>query len=201
LTEDLCSSLRIVNVLGCEISLKKGSRRSSSYPTRPIPRRVAACRTQALHELTGAEKVDRDAGHRIPGTGDRTADARTPDAGRWTRTGRRTLDTHRTPDVGRADAGRADTGHVDAAGTRTGRPRHGGHPDILVPRRRWDAEPVLLWAAAAHTALGNHDGSAVRPPASARDCRLQCQATAGSLCRRPSGASAHCCPRNDSGRA
>jgi hypothetical protein len=58
---------------------------------------------------------------------------------------------------------------------------------------------VLLWAAEAHAALSIHDGSAVRPPASARDCRLQSQATAGSLRRRPSGALARCCPLTNFG--
>ena len=47
---------------------------------------MAACRTQALHEFAGAEKVD---------TGHRTLDARTPDA--RTPDGRR-LDAYRTLD-------------------------------------------------------------------------------------------------------
>jgi hypothetical protein len=117
-------------------------------------------------------------------------DARTghPDI-RTPRTGHRTSDTRRA-DTGRADAGHVpDAGHVDGrtldrwtlTETRTGRPRHDGHPDILGTTTPLGRRTVLLSAAAAHAALGNHDGSAVRPPASARGCRLQCHAAAGSL--------------------
>jgi hypothetical protein len=121
---------------------------------------------------------DARTGHRTPtptpDTGHRTPDARTPD-------------TYRTPVTGRADAG-----HVDADGDADRATKARWHPDILAPRRRWNGGPCAM---GAHAALGNHDGSAVRPPASARHCRLHCQAAAGSLRRRPSGASAHCSPR------
>jgi hypothetical protein len=206
--------LRIVNVLGYEISLETGFHGSSSYPTRPVPRRVAACRIHALHELTGADNVDTDAGrsHRTPGTGHRALDTghrtpdighqtpdtgghRTPDTGGHRDTGHRTPDTgHRTPDARTPDArrldtyrtpdtGRADAGHADVDGGRgqgdQGTVGIGGHHDAAVTAN------LVAVAAAAHAAFGNHDGSAVRPPASARDCRLHCQAAAGSLRRRP----------------
>jgi hypothetical protein len=163
--------------------------------TRPsLSRDVAACRIQALHELAGVEKVTRMPDAR---TGHRTPDTRTPG---HPRTGHRTSDTRRA-DTGRADAGhvpdagRADAGQVDADGDadRATKARwtsgHLGHHDAAGTANR------VLSAAAAHAALGNHDGSAVRPPASARDCRLQCHAAAGVTRRRPSGALAHCCPR------
>jgi hypothetical protein len=104
-----------------------------------------------------------DAGHRrwtctahrtrgcwTPSTGHahRTPDGRTLD----TCTGHRTLDTHtgrwtRTPDTGRADS---------HARTRTGRPRHGRHPDVLgttTSRRPLDARPCScggMRGASAH---------------------------------------------------
>jgi hypothetical protein len=110
----------------CEISLETGVYRSSSYPTRAIPRHVAARRIHALHQLTGADNADTDArrtdagrshqtrhpdtGHRTRTRGHRTRGHRTrghrtrghPTRGRWT------LDTYRTPDTGQADAGHAD---------------------------------------------------------------------------------------------
>jgi hypothetical protein len=139
---------------------------------------VAACRTQALHELTGADKVDTDAGR-----------------SHWT------LDADTALDIGRADTRRADAGHVPDAGhwTRAGRRTLDGRTLWTCGRGQGDQgtvgrRPVLLWAA--HAALGNHDGSTVRY-LPARDCRLYCHAAAGSRRRRPSGASAHCCPRKN----
>jgi hypothetical protein len=172
LTEGLCFSLRIVNVLGCEISMETGSHGSSSYPD------PACCETCGCLPHPGAPRALRcgESGH-----GCRTL---TPD------TGHRALDTghrmrgHRTR-TGRADAGRTDAGRTDADGDadRATKARwasgHPGHHDAAGTARR----TVLLWAAAAHAALGNHDGSAVRPPASAPDCRLHCQGAAGSLRR------------------
>jgi hypothetical protein len=173
--------------------------RWNEMPSRPVPRRVPTHSTVALHELTGADRADTDAtrtdfgrshwtpntrrrkrgsGHRTPGC--RTPDARTPD--------RRTLDTHRPPDAGRVDAG-----HADADGGRVDRrARHSGH------RTSWrhDVAGTSNRVAVGGTrALGNHDGSAVRPPANARDCLLHRQAAAGAIHRRPGGASPHCCPR------
>ena len=104
LAEGLCRSLRIINVLGYEISLKTGSHGSRSTPTPACLETCGCLPHQALHELTGAEKVDTDAGrsHRIADTGHRTADTRRVDTGR--------------ADTGRADTGHADTGHVPDAG-------------------------------------------------------------------------------------
>jgi hypothetical protein len=138
----LNSSLRILNVLDCEISLETGFRGSSSYRT--LPTRVAVRRTCALHELTSADNVDTDAGrsHRTPDTGHRTPDTdtghRTPDIGRadaghWTRTGRQTPDRRTLdPDAG-GGRGQGDQGTVgirtpwyhDTAGT-TNRVAGGG---------------------------------------------------------------------------
>jgi hypothetical protein len=153
------------------------------------------------HGLTGANNVDTDAdarmpdartGHRTPDTGHRT---RAPGTGHWTPDERtpdaRTLDTHRTPDTGRADAGHADADEGRGQGNQaTVGIRISWHHDAAGTANRV--------AVAAPAALGSHDGSAVRPPASARDC-LHCQAAARSLRRRPSGASAHCSPRTITG--
>jgi hypothetical protein len=130
------------------------------------------CSTNSPVRTEWTRMADARTGHPTwtPGTGHRTR-------GRGTRTGRRTLDG-RTLDM------RTRTGDQGAVGVRTS-----WYHDTAGQRT------VLLWAAAAHAALGNHDGSAVRPPASARDCLPHCQAAARSLRRRPSGASAHCCPR------
>jgi hypothetical protein len=96
-----------------------------------------------------------DTGHWTLDIGHRTR--RTPDTGRWTRTGRRTWTG------GRWTCGRGQ-GDQGAVGVRTS-----WYHDTAGQRT------VLRWAA--HAALGNHDGSAARPPASARDCRLHCQAS------------------------
>jgi hypothetical protein len=187
-------SLRIVNVLGYEIGLETSFHGSSSYPTRPAPRRVAGCRTHALHELTGADNADAEADARMPDarTGHRATDTGATDT-RALDTGHRTADGgHRTR--GRADAYRTpDTGHADADGG-----RGQGDQDTVGIRTSWyhdTAGTANYVAVAAHAALGNHDGATVRPPATERDYLLHCQADAGSLRRRPSGASAHCCPR------
>jgi hypothetical protein len=125
-------------------SLETGFHGSSSYPTRPVPRRVAARRTRAPRAHQCGQR-----GHGcrtlVPDTGHRTR-TRTPGIGH------RALDTgHRTPDARTPDA---DTGHLPDAGHWTGecctRDADGGrgqatkvrwHPDILAPRHRWDAEP------------------------------------------------------------
>jgi hypothetical protein len=66
---------------------------------------------------------------------------------------RRTLDTHRTPDVDGWTLDRPTlTEDTDRA------TRHGGRPDILDSTTPLGRQSVLLWAARA--ALGNHDGSA-----------------------------------------
>jgi hypothetical protein len=84
--------------------------------------RVAARRTDALQEHTGADTADADAGHWTPDmwTPDMwTSHSRTPDTGHWTLdTGHRTPDTgHRTPDI---DRGR---GQATKARLASGRPR------------------------------------------------------------------------------
>jgi hypothetical protein len=127
-------------------------------------------RTSDTRHRTPDTGGHRDTGHRTPDTGHRTPDARTPDA--------RRLDTYRTPDTGRADAGHADVDGGRGQGDQ-GTVGIGGHHDAA------ETANLVAVAAAAHAAFGNHDGSAVRPPASARDCRLHCQAAAGSLRRRP----------------
>jgi hypothetical protein len=112
--------------LSRDVWLPAAPRRSTNSPVRTSRH---GCRTLAP-----------DTGHRTrtPGTGHRTSDTRRADTrtrGRWTPTGRRSLDG-RTLDM------------WTLTETRTGRPRDGGHPDILVPRRRWDPRTVLLWPAA-----------------------------------------------------
>ena len=78
---------------------------------------------------------------------------------------------YRSLDTGRADAGHtADTGRwTDAGNADADRAAKltvaSGHPGDTTPLGR---RTVLLWAAPA--ALGEQDGLAVRPPASARDC-------------------------------
>jgi hypothetical protein len=186
-------SLRIINVLGCEVSLETGFHWSGSYPTRPVPRRVAAAApmrsTNSPVRTTrtrtqDARMPDARTGHWTTRTGHRTRGRWT--GGRWTRTGRRTQDRG-TPDT------RTLTQDADRA---TKARWASGHPGTTAPL---DPEPCCF--GRRHAALGNHDGSAVRPPASARHCRLHCQAAAGSLRRRPSGASAHCSPQTITGRA
>jgi hypothetical protein len=84
-----------------QISSWPGRRRGDT-PTRSVPSRVAV---RALHELTGAGKVETDADTPMPDvrTGHRR---RTPDTGR--------ADAGQVPDIGRAGAGHA------AADRRTG---------------------------------------------------------------------------------
>jgi len=91
---------------------------------------------------------------------------------------------HWTPDTGRVDADRGcGQGDQATAGIRTsGPPRRAD--DLL------DAEPCSC-GGAAHEALGNHDGSAVRPP----PARETATPPAGNCSVAPpavSGASAHC---------
>jgi hypothetical protein len=105
-----------------------------AYPTRPVPRRMAAAASM------------RSTNSPVRTTRTRTQDARMPDArtdpGHWTtdighRDARtpdgRTLDTCRTsdaghvPDIGHWTGGRRTRGRLRR--TRAGRPRHGRHPD------------------------------------------------------------------------
>jgi hypothetical protein len=78
--------------------------------------------------------------------------------------------------------------------------KHGRHPHLLghhakPPRAR----PPNRAPLTAPAVLGNHDGSAMGPPASARLPLAPPPATR-SLRRWPSRASAHCCPQTISGR-
>jgi hypothetical protein len=148
-----------------EVWLSAAPTRSTNSPTRTTWTRMW---TLAL---------DTDAGH---WTAD--ADTRHPDAGRADSVRRApgTPDRYRTPDTRRADA--------------DGRTR-AGRQGMLSIRTSWDHDtagtPNRAAVAAAHAAFGNHDGSAVRLPASAR-LLAALPAAAGSLRRRPSGASAYC---------
>jgi hypothetical protein len=140
------------------------------------PGHVAARRADALHEVTqcGHRRRRRGTrGHRrgTPNVHTRTPGHWTPDA--WTSHAADTGRSHRTPDTW-------------TPRMQTGRPRHGRDPDSWAPttsRRPAGRRTVFLWGA-AHAALGHHDGSAVRRPASARDCLPHCQAAARSLCQR-----------------
>jgi hypothetical protein len=121
------------------------------------PGRVAACRADALHEVTGADTADTDAGRRTSTPGHWTP--RHPDIGHRTRGHR--MRGHRTPDTGHLDAdGGCGQGDQDTAGMRTAGPHD---------------EPTACWmpnrvpVGAAHAARGHHNGSAVRRPASARE--------------------------------
>jgi hypothetical protein len=154
-------------------------------PSRSTNSPVRRERTQTRHARdAGRSPRTPDTRRRTRGSGDRTRtpgyrtpDARTPDRRMWARTGRRTLD-------GWTLDKRTLTEDADGAS------KAQWASDILAPRRRWDVEPCCC---GRHTrALGNHDGSAVRPPANARDCLLHRKPAAGSLRRQPSGASAHC---------
>jgi hypothetical protein len=132
-------------------------------------------RSDALHEVTGAdtadadaERADTDAGHRTstPGhwkAGAWTSHARTPGTGH--RRGGR-LDTHRTPDTRRTDAGHAD---VDRATKATVGIRSSGPPrraDGLL-----DGEPCCCGRHTRHSS--DMTAWRVRPHASARDCPLR----------------------------
>jgi hypothetical protein len=154
-------------------------------PSRSTNSPVRRERTQTRHVRdAGRSPRTPDTRRRTRGSGDRTRtpgyrtpDARTPDRRMWTRTGRRTLD-------GWTLDKRTLTEDADGAS------KAQWASNILAPRRRWDVEPCCC---GRHTrALGNHDGSAVRPPANARGCLLHRKPAAGSLRRQPSGASAHC---------
>jgi hypothetical protein len=144
-------------------------------------------RSDALHEVTGADTADADA-ERV----DTDAGHRTSTPGPWKADRGHRMRGYRSLDTGRADAGHpADTGHwTDGRwkrGCGQGGQAHGGHPDILGTTTPLGRRTVLLWAA--HAALGEHDGLAVRPPASARDCLLRypgsCSVAPPAAKRRP----------------
>ena len=129
------------------------------------------------------------------------------------------MGTRRTRPDGRVDTRRLDTGRVDAGGldrrtpddgtgwvdtacwTRTGDRRHGrclGLTDHGDNARPLDAGWTLHRAAAiwATNQPGQLSGKDYQDgPGHRRNRQLQV------MVRRPAGASAHCCPRNDSGRA
>jgi hypothetical protein len=124
-------SSRIVNVLGRETSLETGLH--GQVVTRPACLEACGClphpgapRTHRCGQSGhGCRTLALDTG-RGHGTGHRTRGHQA--RGRWTCTGRRTLDTCRTPDTGRpdADTGRPDAGHVDAD---------------RATKARWDGDP------------------------------------------------------------
>jgi hypothetical protein len=156
---------------------------------RPGPSWPCGCRrTDALHEVTGAdtadanaERADTDPGTPDVHTGQWTADRGHHMRGHWTFT--------RTPDTGRVDA----TEYSDrATSTRQAPDRYPGPP--RPPDRPLGRRTVDLWTAPA--ALGNDDGSATMRYLPARDYLQHYHASAQSLCR-PSRALAHCSPRND----
>jgi hypothetical protein len=129
---------------------------------RPGPSWPCGCRrTDALHEVTGADTADADAerADTDPGTpdvhtGQWTADRGHHMRGHWTFT--------RTPDTGRVDA----TEYSDrATSTRQAPDRHPGPP--RPPDRPLRRRTVDLWTALA--ALGNDDGSATMRCLPARD--------------------------------
>jgi hypothetical protein len=128
---------------------------------------------------TDAGRSHRTLDRRTPDTGHRTSGRWTyaPDAGHW-------MGGHRTGQT-------LDTQTLTGKTQTRRRTRHGGHPDILAPRRRWGRRTALRWAAP--TALGNNDGSAVRPPAIAR---LPAALPGGCSVAPPVAerALAHCCP-------
>ena len=166
--------------------------RGQGGTARPGPSWPCGCRrTDALHELTGADTADADAerADTDPGTpnvhtGQWTADRGHHMRGHWTFT--------RTPDTGRVDA----TEYSDrATSTRQAPDRHPGSPRL--PDGPLGCRTVDLWTAPA--ALGNDDGSATMRYLPARDYPQHYQASAQSLCR-PSRALAHCSPRMISGR-
>ena len=165
---------------------------TAGRPDPAPPGRMAARRTDALQEVTGADTADADAerADTDPGTpdvhpGQWTADRGHHPRGHWTLT--------RTPDTGRVDA----TEYPDrATSTRQAPDRHPGPPrppDCTLGRRTVD-----LWTAPA--APGNDEGSATVRYLPARDYLQHYQAPARSL-RRPSRALAHCPPPTITGRA
>ena len=167
--------------------------RGHGRTARPGPSWPCGCRrTDALHEVTGADTADADAERADTDPGHRTS---TPDSGQRTRghhmRGHWTFT--RTPDTGRVDA----TEYSDrATSTRQAPDRHPGPP--RPPDRPLGRRTVDLWTAPA--ALGNDDGSATMRYLPARDYLQHYQAPAQSLCR-PSRALAHCSPQTISGRA
>jgi hypothetical protein len=152
-------------------------------PTRSTKSPVRTQRTRTGTRNARTPTLDTpDNGHpdtRTPGHPDTRAPGH-PD----TRTRGHRTRGHWTPDTGRVDADRGcGQGDQATAGIRTsGPPRRAD--DLL------DAEPCSC-GGAAHEALGNHDGSAVRPP----PARETATPPAGNCSVAPpavSGASAHC---------
>jgi hypothetical protein len=152
-------------------------------PTRSTKAPVRTQRTRTGTRNARTPTLDTpDNGHpdtRTPGHPDTRAPGH-PD----TRTRGHRTRGHWTPDTGRVDADRGcGQGDQATAGIRTsGPPRRAD--DLL------DAEPCSC-GGAAHEALGNHDGSAVRPP----PARETATPPAGNCSVAPpavSGASAHC---------
>jgi hypothetical protein len=146
---------------------------TAGWPDSARPGRVAARRTDALHEVTGADTADAERADTDPGTpdvhtGQWTADRGHDMRGHWTFT--------RTPDTGRVDA----TEYSDRA-TSTGQApdRHPGSPRPL--DRPLGRRTMGLWTAPA--ALGNDDGSATMRYLPARDYLRHYQAPARWLCR------------------
>jgi hypothetical protein len=95
-----------------------------------------------------------------------------------------------TLDTGRADIARADTGHLTPdAWTLTEDADRATKPRQASGHLGRHDEPTACWTpnrvpvGAAHAALRNHDGSAVRPPP-ARETATHHQATVPSLRRR-----------------
>jgi hypothetical protein len=151
-------------------------------PTRSTTSPVLTQRTRTGRGTCGhRRRSPRTPGH--PDIGHRTRGHRT--------SGHRTRG-HWTPDIGRVDADRG-CGQGDQA--TTGIPISGQHDE---PTARWTSKRVPVKAAPA--TLGNHDGSAVRPPPARGtaipppgDCSVAPPAVSGAL--------AHCCPQTITGRA
>jgi hypothetical protein len=160
---------------------------------RPGPSWPCGCRrTDALHEVTGADTPDADVERA-------DTDLGTPDVhtGQWTADRRHHMRGHRT------FTRTPDTRRVDATEYSDRRPRHGRHRTDIPdhhdhPTARWDAEPRTCGRHLPP--LGNDDGSATMRHLPARDYLQHYQAPAQSLCR-PSRALAHCSPQTISGRA
>ena len=162
--------------LSRDVWLPAASTRSTNSPVQTTWTRMPDAPTGNRTRTRGTGHRALDTGHWTPGTGHRALDTghQTLDTEHWTSDTRRArtpdarrLDTYRTPDTGRADARHADPDGGRGQGDQ-GTVGIGAHHDAAVTANR------VAVAAAAHAAFGNHDGSAVRPPASARDCRLHC---------------------------
>ena len=160
---------------------------------RPGPSWPCDCRrTDAPHEVTGADTADAERADTDPGTpdvhtGQWTADRGHHMRGHWTFT--------RTPDTGHRTRGRdrvLGQGDLDTAGTgQTSRCTTTTRPPAGTPNRG----PVDgTCCARQRRRLGDDE-----VPASAR-LPTALPGPAQSLCR-PSRALAHCCPRTITGRA